>query len=266
MWEPFTAIGKPFASSAAGPIALIAAHPDDEVLGLGGQLADIPRLSLLHVTDGAPRDPADARRCGFASRDAYAWARAGELDRALQAAQATGLRRRALGVADRDAVGHLGRLCTVLAGELRAAAAVITHPYEGGHPDHDACALIVQCACDRLRRSGHEAPVRLEFASYHARDGRMATGVFWPAADCPELALPLDSRQLARKRAALAEFATQKDVIAAFEATPERLRPAPRYDFTRPPPPGEVLYDRFGWRMTGELWRQRARAALESGR
>lgn len=74
--------------------------------------------------------------------------------------------------------------------------------------------------------------------------------------------LPLDPRQLARKRAALAEFATQREIIARFPVDPEWLRPAPRYDFTRPPPPGDVLYDRFHWRVSGESWRQSARAVL----
>lgn len=243
--------------------ALIAAHPDDEILGLGGQLNGIPRLHLIHVTDGAPRDLADARRAGFESAGAYARARARELDRALEAAQASPARRRALGVPDREALAHLAELCAALDEELRSAAAVITHPYEGGYPDHDTCALVVQCACDRLRRDRLPAPLRLEFASYHACGGNMATGVFWPAADCPESELPLERRQLARKRAALAEFATQKDVIALFPASPERLRPAPRYDFTRPPPPGDVLYDRFHWNVTGDSWRRQARAELE---
>lgn len=262
MSAPFTAIGKPFVSSAAGPITLIAAHPDDEILGLGGQLAGIPRLSLIHVTDGAPRNPTDAQRAGFASRRAYARVRAQELERALRAAEVIAPRRRAVGVADQETVEHLPELLAAMQAELSIAAAVITHPYEGGHPDHDTCALIVQCACERLIRDGRPAPVRLEFASYHARGGTMATGVFWPAAQCPESVLPLDCRQDARKRAALAEFATQKEVIAAFPVSPERLRLAPRYDFTRPPPPGEVLYDRFRWRITGESWRQRARALL----
>jgi LmbE family N-acetylglucosaminyl deacetylase len=164
---------------------------------------------------------------------------------------------------DQAAVEHLPALLAAVQEELRGAAAVITHPYEGGHPDHDACALVVQCACDRLRRAGLEAPMRLEFASYHARDGLMAAGVFWPAPQCPESVLPLHPGQLARKRAALAEFATQKEVIAGFPLSPERLRRSPRYDFTRPPPPGEVLYDRFRWRITGATWRQRARSLLE---
>lgn len=232
-------------------------------MGLGGQLADIPGLALIHVTNGAPRDLADARRAGLFSRDAYARARARELDRALEAAEAAPRRRRTLGVVDQEAVDNLPELLALLEAELPASAMVITHPYEGGHPDHDACAFLVQCACERLRRAGRAAPVRLEFASYHARGGEAARGVFWPVAGCPEKVMPLDARQLARKRAALAEFATQKAVIATFPVHPERLRPAPVYDFSRAPPPGEVLYDRYRWNVTGERWRQLACAALE---
>jgi LmbE family N-acetylglucosaminyl deacetylase len=261
MLELFMATGKPSASSAAAPIVLIAAHPDDEILGLGGQLADIPRLSLIHVTDGAPRNTADARRAGFADRDAYAKARALELDRALRAAGVGDVRRRGLDVVDQEAVEHLPQLIAALEESLREAAAVITHPYEGGHPDHDACALIVQCACERLQRAG-EAPLRLEFTSYHAREGETARGVFCSSPGCLETVMLLDAARLARKRAALAEFATQRQIIAAFPADPERLRRAPWYDFSRPPPPGEVLYDRFGWKITGELWREKARRAL----
>jgi len=242
---------------------LIAAHPDDEILGLGGQLAGIPDLTLIHVTDGAPRDLADARRAGFDTRGSYANARALELERALRAAEVIPARRRALAIADQEAIGHLPELLALMQEELRFAAAVITHPYEGGHPDHDVCALLVQCACERLRRASRTAPIRLEFASYHARDGEAAWGVFWPAAGCPERVVPLDARQLARKRAALTEYVTQTEVIAPFPLDPERLRPAPRYDFTRPPPPGDILYDRFRWRVTGESWRECARAVLE---
>ncbi|MGH6986420.1 MAG: hypothetical protein ACRED9_06220 [Caulobacteraceae bacterium] len=31
---------------------------------------------------------------------------------------------------------------------------------------------------------------------------------------------------------------------------------------SEPPPPGEALYDRFGWTMTSQTWRGLARSAL----
>jgi LmbE family N-acetylglucosaminyl deacetylase len=242
---------------------LVAAHPDDETLALGGHLATIRQLTLVHVTDGAPRSLADARRAGFDSREAYARARSRELERALAAAQVGTARRRALGIADQEAVEHLPELLDMVKEELCGAAAVITHPYEGGHPDHDACALIVQCACRLLRCADRAAPIRLEFPSYHGRNARWVRGHFWPAPGCPQTVLALDSVRLERKRAALAEFASQQQTLAPFPLSPERLRPAPTYDFTRAPPPGSVLYDSFGWPVTGHRWRQRSRALLD---
>ncbi len=39
-----------------GPIAIVAAHQDDETIGAGGCLPRFGEVTLVHVTDGAPRD------------------------------------------------------------------------------------------------------------------------------------------------------------------------------------------------------------------
>ena len=72
----------------------------------------------------------------------------------------------------------------------------------------------------------------------------------------------LDANARARKRAMLDAFASQADVLAPFGTDAEPLRCAPDYDFTRPPHPGELYYERlpFGW--TGERWRDLARACI----
>src|SRR2546423_9150234 len=62
---------------------VVAAHPDDEVIGAGARLAATPGAVVVHVTDGAPRDLADAQALGFASRDDYAAARRREGEAAL---------------------------------------------------------------------------------------------------------------------------------------------------------------------------------------
>lgn len=245
------------------PVCVIAAHPDDETLGVGGRLGAFERLTLVHVTDGAPEDPGHALRAGFASRETYSRARAAELDEALRDL-GVAPRRVSFGLTDQAAVSSLTRLVHNLAPELRRARMVLTHAYEGGHPDHDATAFAVQAACALLDRAGERAPLRLEFAGYHSRARGRVTGQFWPDAERPAVRARLRRGELARKTAALARFRTQAEVIAWFSPAEEAYREAPVYDFTAPPPPGRALYDDWGWSMTSARWRGLAAEALDA--
>lgn len=264
MLQAWTDVAQLGEIGASARTAVVAAHPEDEILGLGGQLSQIAPLTLVHVTDGAPRDAEAARRTGFESREGYAQARARELDRALAAVGVRHARSLELGLAEQEVTAHLPALVKLLLGELAHMDVVFTHPYEGGHPDHDACAFAVQAACTLLWLLGAPAPLRVEFACYHAREGRMRTGCFWDTPECPERVIALEESQLARKRAALAQFVTQRTLISAFAIETERLRRAPSYDFMRPPPPQEVLYEHPGSSMNGALWREQARGALRA--
>jgi LmbE family N-acetylglucosaminyl deacetylase len=137
------------------------------------------------------------------------------------------------------------------------ADVVVTHAYEGGHPDHDAAAFAVQAAAQRTG-----VPV-LEMAGYHGATGSLSVGRFLPPPGeaAPETVLRLTPEQQALKRRMLGCFVSQAQVLAAFPTGEERLRPAPRYDFTTPPHSGRLLYETMPWGITGAGFRALAAEA-----
>jgi N-acetylglucosamine malate deacetylase 2 len=242
------------------PVLIVTAHPDDETLAMGGRLASFARLKLLQLTDGAPICESKTRRA-VANHRAYAAERERETQRALKALSVQ-CRRIRVGVPDQASVFFIDELLRTLERELRDVALVFTHPYEGGHPDHDTAALVVQVACDRIASMGGRPPARVEFASYHHRAGKLVAGQFWPDNTGREVIVALDRRMSALKRDALSKFRTQASVIEWFRPEEERYRRAPRYDFGRPPPPGVAQYDLFGWSITSARWRETAVSSI----
>lgn len=261
-------------------LLVVLAHPDDEVLALGARLERLSLARLVTATDGAPEDGADARRHGFSTLRAYREARAAELAGALRHA---GLPAHIAHpfpalppVPDQRAAWHLEELTRGVDAALDefAPEAVLTHPYEGGHPDHDACAFAVHTAL-RLRAGAsvpfagrRTAPLLLEAPFYHAGedegadgDGRMRTGTFLHEDRFPALCLELSSQEQENKRARLACFPTQAETLRQFGTERECFRRAPAYDFSRPPHRGKLLYECFPWGMTGSQFRALAAAA-----
>ena len=242
--------------SASWPLVVVA-HPDDETIGMGGQLPRLAGVSIVHVTDGAPRRiPAP----GFATWQEYAAARRVELANALALAGIGPGQLHCLGVPDQDASREIAAFTPGLAEIIsqKNPDVIFTHPYEGGHPDHDATAFAVRLAC---RLVGSQARL-VEFASYNAATGVLMTGEFLPDDGHRPLAIRLTAPDRARKRRMLDCFVTQQDFLRHFRVDVERLRPAPDYDFSRPPHDGRLFYERCGW-GSSEEWRRLAREALE---
>jgi LmbE family N-acetylglucosaminyl deacetylase len=244
-------------------ILIVAAHPDDETIGLGAQLCRFDDALLVHITDGAPRDGRDAMAHGFTSLADYATARRRELTAALEAGGAAHLRTVCLGIVDQEAMHHLVSLTERLRDllERESPHVVITHAYEGGHPDHDAATFAVHAAC----RLATEQPALLDMALYHRRDGRLVSGEFLPAAAHAQdrgatIALSEDDRQ--RKQRMMDCFVTQRWLLVQLDTGVERFRTAPDYDFAAAPHPGELHYETLGWGITGLEWRRYAAAAL----
>ena len=261
--------GLDLLTQLAGPksicsrLLIVVAHPDDETITFGGQIWRLRDALLLHVTDGAPRDGEDPQCHGYTDIADYAAARRDEFVAAMIAGEANGVRTAALGVPDKEAFLDLAGLSRQILQWVRREhpAAVLTHPYEGGHPDHDAAAFAVHAACRLVEPN--ERPALIEMPFYHARDGQMVAGVFLPG-PTNEVVVPLGDAALSRKRRMVDCFHTQREVLRQFPLSPERFRIAPDYDFRQPPHAGALLYETFGWDVTAADWRLRATAALEA--
>lgn len=236
-------------------IAIVAAHPDDEVIGLGGQLSQLQDSVVIHVTDGARRQDAQ--------RQEYAALRREEVIAALQIAGIPEERAIAFGVADQDASHRLAFLSLRLHDLWLESMpnVVFTHSYEGGHPDHDSTAFGVHAACKLLDRASVRPPEIWEFTSYHAGGDGMVVGDFLPHG-AEATSVTLRPEACARKRSMFACFPSQHDMLRNFPVGVEKLRPAPAYDFTVPPHEGKLFYENYDWGMTGERWRELARQAL----
>jgi LmbE family N-acetylglucosaminyl deacetylase len=247
-----------------GLVLLVAAHPDDETISAGGILPRMQEPVIAHVTNGAPANPDWAHHAGYASVNEYAKARRQELLNALAIAGIGEERLRGLDIADQSAWLEMAQLAENLRSLLEELEprAVLTHPYEGGHPDHDSTAFAVHAACLMLAKP----PKVYEFTSYHSANGDSAaieTGRFLAGGDAGE-AVALTKQESERKRRMIECFASQLAMVRQFPVDVERFRAAPVYDFTQPPHTGRLFYENFALGTTGEQWRLAAALAMRS--
>lgn len=241
-------------SSAPAPVPrslLVFAHPDDETIALGARLANFTGAHMVHVTDGAPRNGEDSRHHEFTTVEAYRRARSLELVNVLEAAGLSRISREELRVPDQEACRNLALLTRAIARVVRQhqPEVIFTHPFEGGHPDHDACAFAVQHAV-RLMPVELQ-PLIVEAAFYHSGPRGQEAGTFLPtrsAVSSAELRLSPEERR--RKCSLLSLFASQRETLQGFPLEFERFRIAPEYDFSRPPHYPPVLYDNYPWGTT----------------
>jgi N-acetylglucosamine malate deacetylase 2 len=204
----------------------------------------------------------DALLYGFSTRDEYARARRAELEQVLSLLRLAPNVLSGMWFPDQTLSWHLKEAAELLVKCFREIdpEVVITHPYEGGHPDHDATAFAVSAAL-RLMNS---APAHLEFASYNRIGGihRWLTYLPWPA--CQSCTIRIPEEEKTRKQTLLNCFQTQQRTLQGVPLDFEYLRVAPAYRFTEPPHPGKLNYEYYSWGMTGEQFRRLGVEALRA--
>jgi LmbE family N-acetylglucosaminyl deacetylase len=203
---------------------VVAAHPDDEVLGVGGLISMLAaaqaRLRLVAVTDG------ERSHRGHASPGPLARRRAAETVAALRALGARGVEVIRLGLPDGGLADRKADLAAVLA-PLVTGFDLCLAPWDHDmHPDHEAVGRAA-------RRAAPGAFFSFPVWMWHwasPADRRVP----WDRA----VRIPLAPRTTSRKRAAITCFASQTEdrghglgpvlspgMIAHFTRTVEVLLP-----------------------------------------
>ena len=202
-------------------IWLVAPHPDDEILGLGGSLS---RLSSLHadlaivsVTDGE----ASHRDSSVWPADRLARVRPAEMRRGLDAlAVAADVVR--LGLPDGRVAAHRKALLQALVERVADDDLILATCRFDGHPDHEACGEVAVMAGEMTGAAVFEYPV---WMWHWATPGE--TIIPWKRAR----RLALAPETLARKRDAIGQFESQitddgpAEAVLPPHVLPRFLRP-----------------------------------------
>ena len=198
-WESWVELGRlPVADPAAWASAVIvAAHPDDEVLGAGGTIAILAaagaRLRLVAVTDGEASHPG-------ADPAQIARARTTETAAALETLGAGDIEVIRLRLPDTGLAACEDELAAMLRAQCAGFGTVLA-PWEAdAHADHEAAGRAARRAA---RQAGQDVLAYPIWMWHWAKpgDGRVP----WHRA-CQ---IPLPADAAARKRAAIGTFTSQ---------------------------------------------------------
>jgi len=204
-------------------ILVLAAHPDDETIACSGLLQRCREPLVVFAVDGAPPHYGFAEQ--FGSLQQYSEQRFREAARALQLIPRCSFRRLArpdgTWLVDQHLFLDLPEAFACLHQIVREFMpdVLVSHAFEGGHIDHDACHIlawqvgkalavpIVEFPLYWRDKNGHDAFQRFR-DSHHG-----------------EFALELSDEEIMVKDKMLSEYQTQRGLTSVFRPAIERFRP-----------------------------------------
>jgi LmbE family N-acetylglucosaminyl deacetylase len=140
-------------------VLVVAPHPDDETLGVGGLLQRLgelgPAIEVVAVTDG---EASHAGSSTITPARLATW-RAAERDLALSRLGLPEVKVTSLHLGDGEVSRRADRLAEVLADRLGPDGLCLAPWRHDGHPDHDACGLAAATAAGRMSATLVEYPV-----------------------------------------------------------------------------------------------------------
>lgn len=241
---------------------VIVAHPDDEVVGAGGLISRLDDVTVLHVTDGVPNNN---RASNAAADEGSETARALRRESRTALALANVLPEHIVefGLSTEQAPLELVELTRRIAAFLMQATpdVVLTNPYEGGDPDHDATAFATHAALRLMREKGFEPPSIFEIAMYPTPDSNKRVLDFLPSEAAEVTTLLLDKKAHDLKRKMFDCFSAPPDLHRENSFGRERFRRPPRYNFAAPPNGGKLNYERVAPGVHGNEWQELVRKA-----
>jgi LmbE family N-acetylglucosaminyl deacetylase len=225
-WDGWATLPDLDLPAAGQLVSVVSAHPDDDVLAIGGLVQRLRRrgcdLAFVCATDGEASHPDSPTM----TPTRLALHRTDELGRALARLGCSGARHTALHLPD----GRLGDASAELANRLEPSlqdAAVVLAPWRGdGHPDHEACGRAAVTVSDRWQAGPAvwEYPV---WAWHWAEPGSPA--VPWGRAR----AVRLGTEERLGKAEAINEFRSQVEPLSDDPADAPVLPHAVLAHFTR---------------------------------
>jgi N-acetylglucosamine malate deacetylase 2 len=206
-----------------GRVLVFVAHPDDETIACSGLLQRTTAALVVFAVDGAPPHYGFEKK--FGSLRNFSAQRFQEASRALSAIPHCSFRRltkcgrvwfvdQHLFLEMPEAFVSLCRIIREFSPDL-----LVSHAFEGGHLDHDACHVLAQQVASKFKLSALEFPLY-----WRAKRGGDVLQRFRQTQE-GEFVLQLSASELRIKRQMLGEYHSQQALTAVFEYEVERFRP-----------------------------------------